>query len=341
MSTSITYLPGTIFLPFQEVNADLKINTRTQFSKRSSFSEILLQELRERFGASTQNLIEYGELLYLPDFTFSSEEKRIPYFARCIFYKPFKLTFDSINEASCALKEIQRNWAPYQFKCFRRAALIQEKLPYINLKAKKFPFVIPDSPMGIYTLIDEHTLLASSLTQTSLPAGKIELIEDHENPPSRAYLKLEEALVMANYFFKISLPSQESFCFDAGACPGGWTWVLTNLGSKVFAVDRAPLAEELMKNPLVKFLKHDAFTLLPDDSQKFDYLFSDVICYPQKLYEWIQTWIKSGNVHNFICTIKMQGSIDWKTAELFESIPNSKVVHLNYNKHELTWIHAE
>ncbi len=341
MSTTLTYLDGTIFLPFQEINADLKVNTRTQSSKRSSFSEILLQELKERFCASLENLKEFGELLYLPDFTFLPQEKRLPYFARCVFYKPFKLTFDSIGEAASALKGLQRNWAPYQFKCFRRASLIQEKLPYINLRAKKFPFVIPDSPMGIYTLLDEHTLIASSLTQTSLPAGKIEFIEDHQNPPSRAYLKLQEALVMADYFFKVPLPSQNTYCYDAGACPGGWTWVLTNLGSKVFAVDRAELSKELMENPLVKFLKHDAFTILPENIEGFDWFFSDVICYPQKLYEWTDRWIKSSKAKNFICTIKMQGQIDWKIAEMFEAIPNSKVLHLNYNKHELTWIHVE
>ena len=38
-----------------------------------------------------------------------------------------------------------------------------------------------------------------------------------------------------------------------------------------------------------------------------------------------------------ICTIKMQGEIDWKLIEEgFAAIPNSRIVHLNYNKHELT-----
>ena len=41
---------------------------------------------------------------------------------------------------------------------------------------------------------------------------------------------------------------------------------------------------------------------------------------------------------NMICTIKMQGQIDWKLIEQFEAIPNSRIVHLNYNKHELTII---
>jgi 23S rRNA (cytidine2498-2'-O)-methyltransferase len=42
-----------------------------------------------------------------------------------------------------------------------------------------------------------------------------------------------------------------------------------------------------------------------------------------------------------ICTIKMQGEIDWELVSKFANIPNSKVVHLCYNKHELTWMHCK
>lgn len=42
-----------------------------------------------------------------------------------------------------------------------------------------------------------------------------------------------------------------------------------------------------------------------------------------------------------ICTIKMQGKTDWNLISKFEEIPDSKVVHLNYNKHELTFIHCQ
>ena len=71
-----------------------------------------------------------------------------------------------------------------------------------------------------------------------------------------------------------------------------------------------------------------------------DWLFSDVICYPERLLEWIRIWIDSGKVRNIICTIKMQGEIDWKLIEKFVAIPDSRIVHLNYNKHELTIIIA-
>jgi 23S rRNA (cytidine2498-2'-O)-methyltransferase len=333
--TKITKLDGIGFLAFPEQK------------------DFLISELKDRFGITSETPVIarseatrqstfYGDLLYYPDKSAFLEASRgnFPYWARTCMLDPFLLKFDSIGEAAATLKEIQRNWAPYQFTCFRRAQLIQEKLPYINLKERKFPFTIPDSPMGLYTLIDEHTLIASAATTSPLPAGTVRFIEDHENPPSRAYLKIQESLTLANYYFGCELPKEGQKCFEAGACPGGWTWVLAGLGAQVYAVDRAELAPELMSNPLVKFRAHDAFTIPPEEVGQVDWVFSDVICYPERLLEWIKKWLEYKPSLNMICTIKMQGEIDWPLIDQFAQIPGSRIVHLNYNKHELTWIHC-
>ena len=324
MSTKITPLDGIAFLAFPEQN------------------ELLRSELRGRFNFTKAPSQVYGDLLYFEtrDANAGGGESELPYWARTAMLEPFILKFDSIGEAAGELKKIQRNWAPYQFTCFRRAELIQEKLPYINLKPRKFPVKIPQSPIGLYTLIDEHTMIASAKTSSFLPAGTLNFVEDHENPPSRAYLKIQESLSMANLFFGVELPGENSRCFEAGACPGGWTWVLVNLGSEVFAVDRAELAPELMKNPLVTFQAHDAFTLKPEEIGRTDWVLSDVICYPERLLEWIKMWLATGRTKNMICTIKMQGEINWPLIAEFAALPDSKIVHLNYNKHELTWIHC-
>lgn len=294
--------------------------------------ELLFSELKSRFNYSKKPKNIYGDLVYY------EEKIPVPYWARTAMLKPFILTFDSISDAANYLKSLQRNWAGIQYKCFRRAQLIQEKLPYINLKPRAFPLTIPKSPMGLFTLIDEHTLIASADTTSCLPGGTLQFIEDHENPPSRAYLKIQESLTLFNHFFDIELPHQGQFCFEAGACPGGWTWVLVGLGSKVYAVDRAELAPQLMDNPLVKFVAHDAFTLKPEEIGNCDFVFSDVICYPERLLQWVKMWIESNKTSNMICTIKMQGEINWDLIEEFSKIKNSKIVHLNYNKHELTWM---
>lgn len=305
-----------------------------------SFPEMqgfLRSELHDRFGFDETGTA-YGDLLYFENY---SPENPIPYFARTVMLEPMLIHFESIGEAASALKEIQRSWAPYQYQLFRRANLIQEKLPYVNLKVRSFPTRIPSSPIGLYTLLDEKTILASAKTTSFVPAGALQFIEDHENPPSRAYLKIQESLTLAQLFFNAELPGEGSYCFEAGACPGGWTWVLAGLGSQVYAVDRAELAPDLMKNPLIKFQAHDAFTLKPQDIGKCDWVFSDVICYPERLLSWIHEWLDSGLTKNMICTIKMQGAIDWEIVSKFAEIPESRVVHLNYNKHELTFIHCE
>lgn len=367
---TIEKLPGKAFLAFPEMKNLLAAELASRFDYGKVENAPTIEG--KTFVAPKLNSLGsdikggwFGDLFYAPDFDKRMSEKfaglqedqgQTPYWARTTMLEPFLVRFESIGEAASALKQIQRNWAPYQYQLFRRASLIQEKLPYINLKVRKFPANVPNSPMGLYTLIDDRTMLASSLTTSPLPAGAIQFEEDHENPPSRAYLKIQESLTLFHTFFGIDLPhgagaaqegeatkeTEASTCFEAGACPGGWTWVLRQLGSEVFAVDRAELAPSLMKDPHVKFLAHDAFTLKPEEvcakfnSDKIDWLLSDVICYPERLLEWINMWRDSGRVKNIICTIKMQGAVNWDLIKIFAAIPNSKIVHLNYNKHELT-----
>ena len=339
MSISVKKLPGKAFLAFPEMRNMLvsELVNRFHYGKFSDSATIEGRTFVEK------NAVWYGDLLYCPDFdevVDSSLKDSVPYWASTTLLSPLEISFDSIGEASKSLKEIQRNWAPYQYQFFRRASLVQDKLPHINLKVRKFPCEIPNSAMGLYTLTGEKTMIASAVTSSPLPAGRIQFEEDHENPPSRAYLKIQESLTLAHTFFGVDLPKEGDKCFEAGACPGGWTYVLRLLGADVFAVDRAELAPSLMSDSHVKFLAHDAFTLTPEYIEenfgKLDWLFSDVICYPERLLEWIKMWLDSGKVKNIICTIKMQGEINWDLISEFESIPNSRIVHLNYNKHELT-----
>ena len=342
MPSSVRALPGAAFLSFPDMY------------------DMLVSELRERFCCDLRDSVRYGDLLYVPHIdnllinnfngganasgapVSGSGALRLctPYWCRTAMLSPFVINFDSIGEAAHALTDMQRGWAPYQYQFFRRALLIQKKLPYVNLKARTFPAHIPASPVGLYTLIEEGTMLASSATTSLLPAGAIRFTENHEDPPSRAYLKLYEALMFMYLFFGCEAPREAERCFDAGASPGGWTWVLAGSGCDVFAVDRADLVPKLMKHPRVEFLKHDAFTLKPEEVGSCDWVFSDVICYPARLYDWIAGWLSSGLCKNMICTIKMQGVIDWKLMEKFAALPDSRIVHLNYNKHELTWLHC-
>lgn len=256
------------------------------------------------------------------------------YWVRNIWKKPFIAQFDSIKEAATILRGIQRNWAPYPYRLIRRTMLISEALPKLPSKPKAFPSLLPDSPMGSFTLLDEHSMMASALCSSPWPNGELVFQEDRESPPSRAYRKLWEALLIAG-----SVPQPGEHCIDAGASPGGWTWALAKLGTKVSAIDRAALDDYVAAMPGVSYIKHNAFSIEPKDIGPVDWLFSDIICYPPKLYEWVNKWLESGLCNNYICTIKMQGNTwDKETVRRLANIPGSKVMHLWHNKHELTWM---
>jgi 23S rRNA (cytidine2498-2'-O)-methyltransferase len=250
---------------------------------------------------------------------------------------PFRLEFDSINEAASVLRGIQRNWAPCLFTQFRRGSLIAAKLPPLSVKPRPFPWLLPETPMGAWTLLDARVMIAGARCASPFPGGVIEFEEDRAGPPSRAYLKLWEALVRLR-----RRPAPGERCLDAGASPGGWTWALAKMGARVLAVDRAPLEGRVAAMPGVEFIKHDAFTLKPGDIGPVDWLFCDVICYPPRLYEWIEKWLASGLCENFVCTIKMQGSAgegaDFETPLRFAAVSGGQVLHLYHNKHELCWM---
>ena len=286
----------------------------------SGFEGHLRKEIRgwsERWGE-----LYHGEALETPVF-----------WNRNIWLAPFRLTFSSISEASNALRDIQRNWCLTQAASFRRAALIQSRLPPVSSKPRPFPRLVPSAPMGSWALLDTHTLIASARCASPFPGGIISFAEDKTGPPSRAYLKLWEALTRCRMW-----PQNQDRCLDAGASPGGWTWAISRLGAEVIAVDRAPLNDRILAMPRVRYLKHDAFTLKPQDIGPIQWLFCDAACYPPRLYKWIETWLASGLCENFVCALKMQGAPDMESARRFAAIPESAVVHLFHNKHELTWM---
>ena len=260
-----------------------------------------------------------------------------PLWAQNCWRNPILIPIQSISDAAQKLKSLQRNWSLYSFHLHRRGQLIQEQLPYVSTKPLHFPTRLPQSPLGSWTLLDRETLLAASDCSSAFPNGEIQFAEDKKNPPNRAYLKLWEALTAVQQH-----PNPGQFCIDVGASPGGWTWVLAQLGAEVLSIDRSLLDERISEMPGVYFQKGDAFSLSPEkfkeSREKTDWLFSDLVCYPGKLFDWITMWVESGICDNFICTLKFQGESDCHIAQKFAAIPHSQVLHLFHNKHELTWI---
>lgn len=250
-----------------------------------------------------------------------------------IWHECIELPVASIGTAAKSLRDIQRNWAMYAPLHHRRAALIQERLPHVSAKPVIFPAAAPTAPLGAWTLMAPDRMLAAAKCSSPFANGEVELVEDKVGPPSRAYLKLWEALVRLRRW-----PQPGERCLDLGASPGGWTWVLAKLGAEVVAIDKAPLDPRVAAMAGVEWRGESAFALEPATIGPVDWLFSDVICYPARLLRLVERWRATGQVKNFVCTIKFQGETDHETAEAFAALPGAQVLHLHNNKHELTFM---
>lgn len=90
--------------------------------------------------------------------------------------------------------------------------------------------------------------------------------------------------------------------------------------------------------PGVTFRKGNAFSILPDQDSRLDWIFCDMACYPEKLLEWVSIWLNSGKCRNFVCTVKFQGNSHYGVIKKFAAFPHTAFLHLSHNKHELTWI---
>ncbi|HXR88246.1 MAG TPA: SAM-dependent methyltransferase [Stellaceae bacterium] len=249
-----------------------------------------------------------------------------------VWRAPQRLAITSIGDAAKQLRAIQRNWVLYSFAHHRRAALIAEKLPKVSAKPLAFGDAAPSAPLGSWTLLDNETLLAAPDCSSPFPNGEAAFIEDRA-PPSRAYLKLWEVFTLLG-----TRPKPGETCLDLGASPGGWSYVLGKLGARVIAIDKASLDPRVLALPGVEQRQESAFALTPRDVGPVDWLFSDVICYPERLLALIEKFLAAGTVKNFICTIKFQGETDFATQARFAAIPGSRLMHLHANKHELTWV---
>lgn len=281
----------------------------------------LEEELARELGKSAE---QYGRL-FLRSGTLDSV------WAQNTWLETTRVEFASIREAAEILKGVQRNWAHFPVAAHRRAALIREQLPHVSAKELAFPAPVPRSPIGGWSLLESNVLVYSASTSSPFPNGEPRFVEDKKAPPSRAYLKLWEALTLFG-----KRPSKGERCYDLGAAPGGWTWVLAALGARVTAFDRSPLDPSLMKHPNVEHVRGDAFRLgVP--KEPIDWLLSDMACYPEKLYEWVRPLVEKKAARNFICTLKFQGKSSSAIIEKFRRLPGSRVLHLFNNKHELTW----
>jgi 23S rRNA (cytidine2498-2'-O)-methyltransferase len=283
--------------------------------------EAVLEEELRRAGVAVASW--HGRLALSPDPPVAS------LWALDVWTAPREIAVPSVKAGADALRALQRNWQAYGVEHHRRMALIADRLPPVKARRLVFPEPAPSGHLGAWTLLAPDTMLASPTKTSPFVNGECLFEEDRIGPPSRAYLKLWEACTRLGCW-----PQPGQDCIDLGASPGGWTWAIAKLGARVTAVDKAGLDPRVAAMPGVALRVESAFALEP---QPVDWLFSDIIAYPDRLLALVERWIAAGVVGRIVCTIKFQGETDHDAAASFAAIPGAQVMHLFHNKHELTF----
>ncbi len=244
---------------------------------------------------------------------------------------PHVLAIESIGDAARQLRAKQRNWWSVPTTAYRRTALVAERLPPVRAAPLEFPAAPPTAPLGAWTLVDRHCLVASASASSHFPRGRPQFVEDRAGPPNRAYLKLWEALTLTRDW-----PQPGQTVLDLGAAPGGWSWVAATLGADVTAVDRAGLAMAVASNPRVESRRSDAFKVGVSDVDAPDWILCDVAGYPERIVALAQYWAEVMPMASLIMTLKFRRNADPTVLDALANIPHARLCHLGANKNELT-----
>ena len=128
---------------------------------------------------------------------------------------------------------------------------------------------------------------------------------DDDLAPSRSYLKVEEAYLVAG----CEPVADETVC-DLGAAPGGWSYSAAKRGAKVIAIDNGPLKGGALNHPLIEHRREDAFRFSPPPEQVFDWLFCDMVEEPHHVLQHIVgPWLSRGWCRRFVINLKF-GRVD-------------------------------
>jgi hypothetical protein len=197
--------------------------------------------------------------------------------------------------------------------------------------------------------LDRERLLVSAAAPRALPLGGTDLspwpagdapVTVDRAPPSRAYLKLEEA-----FHWLGAEPQAGQACVDLGGAPGGWAYTALRRGARVTAVDRAPLAAPAAGHRLLTAHLGNAFTFEP--SAPVDWLLCDVICEPARTVALIARWLDQRWCRRLVVTVKFKGRDGYgvlaQILPLFSAAGwrFARIKHLAHNKNEVTVLARE
>jgi len=239
-------------------------------------------------------------------------------------------------------------------KLQRRAYLVTDAL--MEMSKKRFPAArksqtpSEESLLLLQVMLLSPDIAAASLSTCSplndftgmvwpnpnLPVG-LANVDIDVKMPSSAYRKLLEAFSCWQY-----MPTKDDVVVDLGASPGGWTYavLLHCQPQKIVAVDRAELDPTLMSNPVIEFVQGDAFAYRPPEP--VDWMISDIIAYPERIIELLETWCSNTLAKFMVVTVKFQGETpSWGALQEAMVVARShnyraRAKHFFNNKNEVT-----
>ncbi|SRR5579883_983200 len=129
------------------------------------------------------------------------------------------------------------------------------------------------------------------------PGGRARM-RDLAGAPSRAAMKLEEALAWIGYG-----PEPGDSCVDLGAAPGGWTFVLLARRARVIAVDPGRLAPSLANRKGVTWVGRSAFEFEP--REPVDWLFCDMAWRPLEVAQLLAKWGRKKLARTLVANLKL------------------------------------
>lgn len=153
--------------------------------------------------------------------------------------------------------------------------------------------------IGFHRAHDWHSTWPGGLSRIELPRDAV----------SRAYLKMEEALLWSR------LPvGPGDRCAEIGSAPGGAAQALLNRGLHVTGIDPADIDPIVLAHPNFEHIKKRGADVRRREFRKTRWLFADINVAPNYTLDTIEAIVTHPEVHvrGLLLTLKL---LDWKLAE--------------------------
>lgn len=130
-----------------------------------------------------------------------------------------------------------------------------------------------------------------------------------EEAPSRAYLKIAEALLWTDY-----RPEERENVLELGSSPGGASYAMVERGFRVYGVDNALMSETLLSNPMFTHIKKPMQTVLDSEIPRpCQLLVSDVNVLPSLILGQLKKFMSlRPGIHSVYYTLKIGDKISVK-----------------------------